>query len=229
MSRLYNVDVVSVRPWTARVIGRVAGPLTRRPNDAGESTLGDVVADAIQVGTETWGGNVAALISPTELHYDLPPFPCPNPAPGPVEITLEDALRALPLRQSLITISLTGADLCAALEQQFDNPHPGRHTILQVSHGLRYRWDPTAPPGRRVDPASVTINGTPVVATTDYRVTISTFLWAGGDGFRAFSNGTPIPSAPLTGQHLDLLAAYLGRYQVVPLPTLDRITRTVGS
>lgn len=45
-------------PLSARVLGTAAGALTREPNSAGESTLGDVIADALQTGSVAWGSTV---------------------------------------------------------------------------------------------------------------------------------------------------------------------------
>lgn len=203
-----------------RVLGRAAGRLTRDQNPAGESLLGDVFADAVQTGVWAWSRGVASLVSLSEIRGDLPRD---RSAEQAVELRFRDVYHAVPLGQGFISIDLTGAQLHAALEQQFtgrDRPH-----VLQVSAELRYTWDPARPAGSRVDPATLTIGGTPVVAATRYRLTVSEYLWRGGAGFTAFAQGQPMADGARTGQHFDLLAAYLGRFDVVPLPALDRITR----
>lgn len=203
-----------------RVLGRAAGRLGREQNPAGESILGDVFADAVQSGARAWSQCVASLVSLSEIRGDLPRDRSGSTA---VEIRFADVYTAVPLGQSVISIELTGAQLRAALEQQFtgrDRPH-----VLQVSAELRYRWDPARPDGERVDPASLAIGGVPVDPAARYRLTVSEFLWRGGAGFTAFAQGQPIPDGARMGQHFDLLAAYLGRFDVVPLPVRDRITR----
>lgn len=202
------------------MIGRVSDQLTRDQNPAGESTIGDVFADAVQSGARAWSRCVASLVSLSEIRGDLPRAPGADSA---VEIRFGDAYAAVPLGQGVISIELTGGQLLAALEQQFtdrDRPH-----VLQVSAELRYTWDPARPPGSRVDPALLTISGAPIDPAARYRVTISEFLWRGGAGFTAFAQGQPIPDGARMGQHFDLLAAYLGQFDVLPVPTRDRITR----
>lgn len=207
-----------------RVIGAVAGPLTRRQTAAGESTLGDVTADAIQVGSRGWGGNVATFLSPRELHADLVGR-TDSSAPG--TITYGMAAEAVPPAQANTTTTLTGAQIHQALEQQF-GPRPDPSRMLQISQGLTYTWDAAKPVGQRVDPASIVIGGAVVNPAASYRVTVSDYLMAGGDGFTVFAQGTLIPDGADTGQELDLLAAYLSTRNPLAVPALNRITRIGG-
>ena len=131
------------RSVTETVIGVLAGPLTRRQNAAGESTLGDVIADALQTGAKPFDLNVAALIDPADLHADLG-------GKRDTRVTAGAALKALPLSAGSSVIRITGDQLHQALEAQFVE----HGTVMQVSSQLAYTWT-----GRHVDPATLAIGG----------------------------------------------------------------------
>ena len=207
------------------VIGVLSGPLTRRPNRGGESTLGDVVADALQAGATPFDRSVAALIDPADLQADLAAHPGRSHW---VELTVRDALRALPLWVRATVVTLTGEQLHQALEAQFT----GRGLIMQVSSQLAYQWR-LAPSGRqRIDARTITVGGTVVDPAAGYVLAVS-------DGLRG-RRGNPVIAAasPITkgvlgvgGSHpgplFDNLAAYLSTRNPLPVPVLGRITRVV--
>ena len=56
-------------------------------------------------------------------------------------------------------MTLTGAQILSLLERQWQGPE---QSVLQVSRGFGYAWDPALPPGSRVVPGSVTIHGQPM-------------------------------------------------------------------
>lgn len=75
--------------------------------------------------------------------------------------------------------------------------------------------------GSRVIDSSVTIGGSPVAATSTYRITVNSFLAGGGEGFSVLRSGT----GAVTGSiDLDAFTAYLGASSPVAAPALDRIT-----
>jgi 5'-nucleotidase len=75
--------------------------------------------------------------------------------------------------------------------------------------------------GSKIDPASITLNGTPVDPTATYRVTVNSFLADGGDGFTVFREGTDRVGG---GGDLDAFTAYLGANAPVAPPTPNRVT-----
>lgn len=206
-------------------IGYVSGPLTRRPDRAGESTLGAVVADAVQTGAKTFCLNVATLIDPQQLHADLQ-----GPGKGDTtEITVAAALRALPFSEMATTVMVTGAQLHQALEEQLERRMPA---ILQPSQQLSYHYSPHAQAGSRVDPASITIGGKVVDAATTYKVSVSDTL-RGNDGLPTLQAAPPIPNGSAggiggagNGTLFDLLAAYLSTRNPLPVPTGGRVVRS---
>jgi 5'-nucleotidase len=81
--------------------------------------------------------------------------------------------------------TFTGAEIEAILEQQFRLNSQGQpaNVILAVSEGFHYSWSLSAPVGSKVDPASITLNGQPVLPDSTYDVAMNNFLGFGGDGF----------------------------------------------
>ena len=176
----------AVAPLVDRVVGTVPLRLMRAPNDAGESALGNLVADAQRAAT----GADVALMNPGGLRADLDEGPA----------TWGELFAVQPFGNVLVTVELTGAELLAALEPQ--GPPDG----LRVLHGsgITSSWDRAAPAGRRVIAAEV--GGVPVDPLRTYRVTINSFLAAGGDDVSAFARGRRPVGGPLD---LDALVAHL--------------------
>lgn len=205
-------------PLSARVLGTAAGALTRQPNAAGESTLGDVIADALQTGSVAWGSTVGALVGIAELRGDF----------GRPTITYGVAERVLSRQQGATMVTLTGAAVHMALEQQFVGP---AHRMVQISAGLHYTWDAAQPVGRRVDPASITAGGGVLDPDGEYIFVVSDFLRSPAAHVPALAAAPPINrgnyglGGSYAGTKLDLLAAYLSIRNPLPVPTVTRISR----
>jgi 5'-nucleotidase len=206
-------------PLARRVVARLAGPLARDENPAGEIAIGQVVADAQLAATRAAqdGGAQLALMNPGGLRAAL--------APGSSgEVRYEDLFAVQPFYNNLVTLTLSGAQLLQVLEQQWLNqPRP---RILQVSSSLRYTWDAAQPPGQRVVPGSVQIEGRPLDAAANYRVTVNSFLASGGDNFHALKLGRDARTGMMD---VDAFELYLARTPATPptaTPTITpRITR----
>jgi 5'-nucleotidase len=168
-------------PLAKRVVGRIPAPLPRDANPAGESPVGQVVADAQLAATQGAGdgGAQLALMNPGGLRAAL--------APAGGEVRYEDLFAVQPFYNNLVTITLTGAQIVQVLEQQWLNQTQPR--ILQVSRGFSYTWDAGKPAGQRVVPGSVLLNGQPLDPAANYRVTVNNFLAAGGDNFSVLKQG----------------------------------------
>ncbi len=181
---------------TGREVGVLARAVTRRPNAAGESELGAVVADA-QLASGATHGSVVAFMNPGGIRSDL--------VAGPV--TFADVFAVHPFGNLLVTMTLRGDQIHALLEAQWRLSN-GEHdaTVLQISGGSAYTWHPERPPGDRVDPAEVRIAGQPLDLNANYRVTVNDFLAGGGDGFAVLREGVdPVEH----GTDADALEAYL--------------------
>ncbi|WP_024340266.1 bifunctional metallophosphatase/5'-nucleotidase [Bradyrhizobium japonicum] len=202
-------------PIANRPAGSVTQTLSRVPNDAGESALGGIIADAQLAATRDTkdGGAVIALTNPGGVRTDIAPKE--NGA-----ITFGDVFASQPFRNRLVTMTLTGSQLKDLLEQQWLDPK--RPRILQVSNGFSYTWDASKPFGQRVISEKMTLNGRPIEPGSDYRVTLNDYLAVGGDGFTVAKQGT----APRYGGYdADALFAFFrANGPIGPLPP-NRILR----
>jgi 5'-nucleotidase len=96
-----------------------------------------------------------------------------------------------PFGNSMVTMTLTGAQIDTLLEQQFTGCGvQNANRILQVSNGFTYSWSASASACSKVDPSSIRINGVVVDASASYRVTVNSFLADGGDNFLVLREGT---------------------------------------
>ena len=170
-------------PIANRPAGSVTETLSRVPDAAGESALGDVIADAQLAATasEKNGGAVIALTNPGGIRSDVT-------RREDAAVSYGDVFAAQPFRNQLVTMTLTGQQIKQALEQQWTDPK--RPRILHVSRGFSYTWDNARPIGDRVAADSLSLNGARIDPATGYRVTVNNFLAVGGDGFTAFKEGT---------------------------------------
>ena len=185
-------------PIANRPAGSVTETLSRGPNNAGESPLGDIIADAQLAATSASsnGGAVIAFTNPGGVRTDIA-----RKEDGAV--TYADLFASQPFRNQLVTITLTGKQIKDMLEQQWRDPK--RPRILQVSKGFSYAWDSTKPDGERVIAERMMLNGQTIDPAASYRVTVNNFLSVGGDGFTVLTLGT----APQTGIYdIDALNAY---------------------
>ena len=210
-----------------KVIGSIGSDITRRQNAAGESALGDLIADAQMEATKdpSRGGAVVAFTNSGGIRADLV-HAQQTAGEQPGAVTYSEAFSVQPFENRMIVKTMTGEMIRRALEQQFDNPAPGRSSILQVSEGFTYEYDPARPTGQRVDPASIKIDGQTLAGSRAYRVAMNEFLWAGVAGFTVFTSGT---SSVEAGVDVEALVEYLERHSPVTIGTQNRIRRTASA
>jgi 5'-nucleotidase len=170
-------------PLANRPAGAVTEALSHAPNNAGESNLGDLIADAQLAATQdpANGGAVIAFTNPGGIRTDI----------GSKEdgtVSYADLFASQPFRNQLVTLTLTGLQIKNVLEQQWRDPKLPR--ILQVSHSFSYTWDASKPYGDHILTDSMALNGKPIDLATSYRVTVNNYLSAGGDGFSLLKEGT---------------------------------------
>jgi 5'-nucleotidase len=202
-------------PIANRPAGSVSATLSRVPNAAGESPLGDIIADAQLAATSAAekGGAVIAFTNPGGVRTDI--MRKENGA-----VTYADLFASQPFRNQLVTLTLTGKQIKDMLEQQWLDPK--RPRILQVSKGFSYAWDNSKLDGERVLAERMSLNGQTIDPAANYRVTVNNFLSVGGDGFTVLTQGT----APLIGVYdTDALHAYFKANSPVGPTSADRIVR----
>lgn len=203
-------------PIANRPAGAVTETLSRVPNLTGESVLGDVIADAQLAATasEKDGGAVIAMTNPGGIRTDIT-------RKNDGAVSYADVFASQPFRNQLVTLTLTGAQIRTALEQQWTDEK--RPRILQVSRGFSYAWDASKPFGEHVDAGSIRLNDVAIDPARTYRVTVNNYLALGGDGFAAFKDGT---DAQFGVYDADALFAYFQAHSPIAPAAPMRIART---
>jgi 5'-nucleotidase len=202
-------------PIANRRAGSITETLSRAPNGAGESVLGDVIADAQLAATtaDTNGAAVIAFTNPGGVRTDIP-------RKDDGAVSYADVFASQPFRNQLVTLTLTGAQIRNMLEQQWLDPK--RPRILQVSKGFNYTWDNAKPDGGRVAADRMSLNGQRIDPAANYRVTVNNYLAVGGDGFTVLKEGT----APQFGIYdVDALYGYFQANSPIAPASADRIAR----
>jgi 5'-nucleotidase len=161
-----------------RPVGRITAPFSRARNTDGESRLGQLIADT-QLTAMRDAGAVLAFMNPGGIR-------APLPYKDDGAITFADVYAVLPFENTLVTMTLTGAQILEILEQQWRGDHA---RVLAISSGFSYAWDPKAPVGKRVVPGSVSLNGQPLDAGRAYRIAVNSYMANGGDRFNMFTAG----------------------------------------
>ncbi len=214
---------VLVRGIEARVVGTLGEDLVRTANAFGEIPLGSVIADA-QLFAESdpsTGGAQIALMNPGGIRAELISNAiAAGEKPG--EVTFSEVFAVQPFGNSLVTMTLSGAQLERVLEEQFAVGGKERDMpkILQVSAGLTYTWDATRPAGDRIDPAKVEVLGAPLDLARDYRVVCNEFLANGGDSFPTLQSGGQRRIGIVDADALD---SYLKQHPALVAPPSGRI------
>jgi 5'-nucleotidase len=214
---------VIAAPIANRVIGSITAPITRTANAAGESALGDVIADAQLDATNDpgFGDAVVAFMNPGGIRADLT-FPSSAAGEGDGNVTYGEMFTVQPFGNSMVTMTLTGTQIERLLEEQFAPCTFTSNRILQVSEGFSYTWNALGGSCDKVDPSTIQIGGVTVVPGNSYRVTVNSFLADGGDSFPILTQGTN----RLGGEvDTDAFERYFATHSPVPPGPQNRITR----
>ena len=186
----------------AQKIGNISADITRGGTDGSdrgvESSLGNLVADMHHWATsnDTFGGTPTqiAFMNPGGLRADLL-----YRTDGTV--TYKDAASVQPFGNTLFTMDLTGAQIKAVLEEQWQPEGSSRPKLhLGISEGFGYTYDPNAARGAHI--TSMSYQGQPIADDAVFRIVTNSFLAAGGDNFATFAQGTNVADS---GQ-IDLVA-----------------------
>lgn len=219
-SLIAKYDALSA-PLANRIVASVSGDLVKLGNAAGQAPLGDVVADA-QLAATAGSDAVAAFMNPGGIRTDLTVAQISGTeAAG--EITYGEAFAVQPFGNTLVTVTVTGAQIETMLEQQWQMASGAeKANMLQVSSGFSYTWDSTRALGDRIDPATIRLNGAVIDPGQTYRITVNAFLAAGGDGFAVLRDSQePVGG----GLDLDAFIAYLEANSPVAPGAEVRITK----
>jgi 5'-nucleotidase len=180
-----------VAPLVSRVVAEARAAVTRTPTAAGESALGDLIAESQRVAL----GADFAVMNPGGIRADL----------DAGTVTWGELFSVQPFCNTLVAVTLTGEQLYALLNEQWSPAQPSSGRILQIA-GFGYTWgEPAAAGGGRVVELH-DARGRPIDRRGTYRVVANGFLAAGGDNFTVLRDGTERVGGP---GDLDALIAYL--------------------
>jgi 5'-nucleotidase len=186
-------------------------------NRAHESPLGDLVTDAMRLGT---GADAAVMNSGTMRIDDVIP-------PGPITNYQIESIFLFADETRIMTFPITGARLREILEHGVAAGSVGKGPYLQVS-GLKYSWDPSKPTGSRIVGDIRKTDGTVIKPTDTIKLALNVYpACEGGDGYivpeakQACGNQASAPRA------VDLLVQHITKTlggKVGP-PAAGRVTR----
>jgi 5'-nucleotidase len=231
LQRMTDQYLKLAAPIANRKVGAITADATKTASTAGETPLGDLVADAELYATRAAGpgGAVAAFMNMGGIRTAIPFDPgVAGMAKGAV--TYGELFSVQPFGNSLITMTLTGAQIKTLLEEQFKGcaagfpagvHPPDLDRPLQVSEGFSYVWKESGALCGKVDLGSIRIGGQAISPSATYRVTVNSFMADGGDEFYVLKNGADRVGGP---QDLDAMTAYFGRGQPVTPPTPQRVS-----
>lgn len=169
-------------------VGPGPNDISGRDDRANESSLGDLVANALRdtLKPANLGGAQIGVVNPGGMRAEL--FYAPDGV-----VTTADANGVLPFVNNLWTTTLTGAQVKTMLEQQWQTsltPTPPSRPYLQLglSDNVTYTYDAAAPQGSHI--TSVIVDGVPLDPAASYRIGTFSFLTTGGDNFRVMAQGS---------------------------------------
>jgi 5'-nucleotidase len=216
-----------ISPVANRIVATATEDIKRDGEDlnpAGESELGDLIADAQRAYPAEQGTASAdfAFMNPGGIRTNI--------TAG--EVTYGELFAVHPFDNQVVTMDLTGAQIYTLLDQQFPPNQAGTTArILQVS-GLSYTYDSSAPQDQRISNLTNT-EGTPATSdnapiqndSTTYRVAVNSFIAGGGDSFSVLKEGQNVETI---GSDIDALEAYIDDEATFgpPADALTRITKS---
>jgi 5'-nucleotidase len=207
-------------------VGEITANFTRArqidgtENRGGASTLSNFVADVQLWATQETGTEIA-FMNPGGVRADLT-YESTDPQQPNGTLTYRSVAAVQPYANTLITLTLTGAQIRGVLEEQWQPPEASRPFLkLGTSQGLTYISDPAASPGKHI--SHLSLNGKPIADHDTHKVVVNAFLATGGDNFMTFASGT---------EHADSgrvdLQAMVDYVSAHPINTPDTTRRSIG-
>jgi len=218
-------------------IGEASGIFPRGGTPAvertGEAAIGNLVAQSlwysdVLFGTPATvdmalvnGGGIRSAIPSSYVPSDTLLRRPPAATMGPYDLVRGDVFSVLPFGNGIVWLTITGAQLWAALEHAV-TPLPAADGRYPQIAGFTFTYDVARPAGQRVvavrDWAG---NDVANSAARTYRLATSDFLFYGGDGYTMFAG---VPSEVRQELMAGALEAYIAEVyanQQAVTPTLD--------
>ncbi|MFD9211164.1 bifunctional metallophosphatase/5'-nucleotidase [Streptomyces sioyaensis] len=217
-------------------LGTQTASFTRRRNAAGESTMGNLVADwALWAGRQEHGpmddpaeypntpADLAVIVVAPRVGQALIAGDLIRDEEADGTVTFAQAWNSVGFGDPIMTVTVTGRQIHDALEEQWAPTAGGGlgYSPLAVSANVRYTFDAAGPVGRRIDPSDVFIDGTALDLTRRYRLAAPSYTLINQDGFSAFTGFT----APVrhTRDFESFVAFVRTKKQLAPAP-LNRVS-----
>ncbi|MFI6905365.1 bifunctional metallophosphatase/5'-nucleotidase [Nonomuraea sp. NPDC050394] len=221
MVKLVDHWVAAEKGLSARQVGTITGDLTRTRDADGESTLGNVLADAERADSadaDLAMVAVAPVKGSNSLRGDLRFAKGADPADGDGKVLFGEAWNTWGYANPVVTATVKGSQIDQALEQQWQTQPDGtvRFAPLAVSGNVRFSYDVSKPVGERV--GNVLIDGRPLDPARGYRLAALAYTLIGADGYSAFAGYT---DAVRGSRDYEAFRAFLAKGPVSP-PALDR-------
>lgn len=166
----------TVKPIETRPVGKLTAKISRTVTEAGESALGDFIADGMLTAAP---GVQIAVMNGGGIRADLEG----DPATG--EVNFGHMFTVQPFGNTIVTVDMTGAEIKLLLEQglmsyvkQVENK-PGAHRPMQIA-GISFKWDYAKADGERILELKLA-NGQPIDPNATYKVAVNNFMAGGGD------------------------------------------------
>jgi len=178
----------------SEVTGTISEDITRAKKDGeedrgAESTLGNLVADALKEGVEETQLEEAdfGITNPGGLRTDLLCDDIYN-SEEKCEVTVAELNSVLPFANDHGVVTMKGSDVIGLFEEQWQPDGASRSFLhLGISDDLDVVYDTDADKGEHVK--SVKVDGKDIDPNKDYRVATLSFLATGGDNFSSFAKG----------------------------------------
>ncbi|MEQ8173100.1 MAG: bifunctional UDP-sugar hydrolase/5'-nucleotidase [Candidatus Eremiobacterota bacterium] len=178
----------------SQVIGETNIDLTHDRLKVEESVMGDFVADAIRVGTNS---DIGMIVSSGVRDQILRG-----------KITFGDVYRILPRDDASVCLDLTGEQIKKLME----NSARQHKNYLQIS-GMTVDIDREKPAGEQV--SNIKVNGEPVDMTRAYRVAINDITFTGSCGYDEFPKGKNVEFGRI---QRDILVDYIKANPCIDVP-----------
>jgi 5'-nucleotidase len=193
-------------------------------NRGGESTIGNTVAEVQRWATSApaQGGAEIAFMNPGGLREDINDTDSDG---FPEPVTYKEAAVVQPFANTLVNMTMTGDQIRALLEQQWQPAGSSRPFLrLGVSDGFKYDYDPEAGEGEHI--GRMWLHGKRIGRTDIFSVTANSFLADGGDNFTVFEEASDKAD---TGKiDLEAMVDYMAEFAATEPLAPDYAQRAVG-
>ncbi len=212
-------DSISKRLGPERVIATTQFPIDGRDviNRAQESALGDLVTDAMRIGT---GSDAAVMNSGTMRIDDVL-------AAGAITNYQLESIFLFSDETRIMTFPITGARLREILEHGVAERSVGKGPYLQVS-GVKFSWDHLKPTGSRITGDIRKSDGTVIGPNDTIKLSMNVYpACEGGDGYVVPEAKSACENRDRAPRAADLVTKHMTQYLggKVALPAAGRVNR----